>query len=343
MPVQRTVKQSDKAIAGVVAGATTVALLHPLDVIKTRLQVQDGVLPVYRGMLDTMTKIWHSSGVRGLYAGKIAINTNHISIPFLIVFVLMIDHRITLIASGLVPSMLGSGAAWGTYFYVYGVARHRRSQKGHINPLDNLLSATEAGIVVSVATNPIWVVKTRLQLQDRYGPVQAQGGRGVYRGSLDCFRRIVEEEGISGLYRGLLPSLILVSHGAIQLAVYEKLKSMSHSFQRPSNVNPSEQGNLEDRKPRLSISSAGICGALSKGTATLATYPTQVVRSRLQQRMDTRKLKYAGFMNTVRVIMRREGLRGFYKGVFPNLLRVMPQSAVTFLVYEATLRILSRD
>jgi len=242
--------------------------------------------------------------------------------------------------TGLVPSMLGSGAAWGTYFYVYGVARHRRSRKGNLNPLDNLLSATEAGIVVSVATNPIWVVKTRLQLQDRYEPRQAQGGRGVYRGSLDCFSRIVKEEGISGLYRGLLPSLILVSHGAIQLAVYEKLKSMSHNFQGQGKAPPSEKGNIEQKRPSLSISSAGICGALSKGTATLATYPTQVVRSRLQQRMDTRKLKYAGFVNTVRVIMRREGLRGFYKGVFPNLLRVMPQSAVTFLVYEATLRII---
>eukprot|EP00890_Picochlorum_soloecismus_P001380 jgi/Picsp_1/2242/NSC_05706-R1_mitochondrial folate transporter carrier-like len=312
MPLHRPVKQSDKAIAGVVAGATTVALLHPLDVIKTRLQVQDGVLPVYRGMLDTMTKIWHSSGFRGLYAG-------------------------------LVPSMLGSGAAWGTYFYIYGVARHRRSQKRNINPIDNLLSATEAGIVVSVATNPIWVVKTRLQLQDRYEPLQTHGGPRVYRGSLDCLSRIVKEEGISGLYRGLLPSLILVSHGAIQLAVYEKLKSMFRSVQRQGKVDPLEQGNLEDRRPSLSISSAGICGALSKATATLATYPTQVVRSRLQQRMDTRKLKYAGFVNTVRVILRREGLSGFYKGVFPNLLRVMPQSAVTFLVYEATLRILSRE
>lgn len=82
MAVSSTVKQSDKAIAGVVAGATTVALLHPLDVIKTRLQVQDGVLPIYRGMLDAVTKIWHSSGVRGLYAGRMGTNTNHISIHF---------------------------------------------------------------------------------------------------------------------------------------------------------------------------------------------------------------------------------------------------------------------
>lgn len=39
--------------------------------------------------------------------------------------------------------------------------------------------------------------------------------------------------------------------------------------------------------------------------------------------------------------LQREGLGGFYKGLVPNVLRVMPQSALTFLVYESVMRLLA--
>lgn len=63
--------QVHQALAGLAAGATTVALLHPLDVVKTRLQVQDGSgpSPATRGMLDMGRNMWASGGVRSLYAG----------------------------------------------------------------------------------------------------------------------------------------------------------------------------------------------------------------------------------------------------------------------------------
>lgn len=67
----------------------------------------------------------------------------------------------------------------------------------------------------------------------------------------------------------------------------------------------------------------------------------QVVRSRLQQRMDpTRPLRYDGVFDVVRKTLQREGPGGFYKGIIPNVLRVMPQSAITFLVYERVMQVL---
>ena len=41
--------------------------------------------------------------------------------------------------------------------------------------------------------------------------------------------------------------------------------------------------------------------------------------------------------------VQREGIGGFYKGLVPNVLRVMPQSALTFLVYESVMRLLSKQ
>ena len=67
----------------------------------------------------------------------------------------------------------------------------------------------------------------------------------------------------------------------------------------------------------------------------------QVVRSRLQQRMDSRALQYSGVADVVKKTFARECVVGFYKGLLPDVLRVMPQSALTFLVYESVMRQLS--
>lgn len=69
----------------------------------------------------------------------------------------------------------------------------------------------------------------------------------------------------------------------------------------------------------------------------------QVVRSRIQQRQDVyRGVRYESSLKSVQVILRREGVRGLYKGLVPNVLRVMPQSAITFLVYEKVMRLLDK-
>ena len=67
-------------------------------------------------------------------------------------------------------------------------------------------------------TNPIWVIKTRLQLQ-RVSTLKTAGARAVqrtartsnpYRGFAHAVRQIAKEEGFAGFYRGLFPSLLLV-------------------------------------------------------------------------------------------------------------------------------------
>lgn len=65
----------------------------------------------------------------------------------------------------------------------------------------------------------------------------------------------------------------------------------------------------------------------------------QVIRSRLQQRVDpSRSVRYVGVAHALRLTLRREGLAGLYRGLAPNVLRVMPQSAITFVVYESIMK-----
>lgn len=308
------------AIAGCTAGLASVLALQPLDVVKTRLQVQDGVpgpLSAYKGTLHALKSIVKEEGWRALY-------------------------------SGLAPGLLGAGVSWGIYFSAYNRAKERyqrRTGQVKLAPQLHLASASEAGCLVCCITNPIWVIKTRLQLQRGPGPAVSPRLRqslthlravaGPYRGLTHAVKQIAKEEGIRGFYKGLLPSLLLVSHGAIQFMVYEELKALTAGA-----------GEYAKDTGRSSLSAAqiSVMGATSKLAASVVTYPSQVIRARLQQRQaSNRAVQYRDGLATFKLILQREGAGGLYKGLVPNVLRVMPQSAITFLVYEKVMQLLEAE
>ena len=222
---------------------------------------------------------------------------------------------------------------------------------------------------------------------------------GAYLSIAHGTKEIYRTEGLYGFYRGLLPSLFGVSHGAIQFMAYEKLKiwranrlagedsegvtsistattSRSVGAGMGTGLKDAASGakkmgvaNMaaphEETKVELSNWDFLTLSALSKIFAGSITYPYQVVRARLQT-YDA-PLRYKGATDVVRQVWRREGISGFYKGrVFhlldhksiairgrkpgriedfaltsklrlgPNVVRVLPSTCVTFLVYENT-------
>jgi solute carrier family 25 folate transporter 32 len=77
-----------------------------------------------------------------------------------------------------------------------------------------------------MVTNPVWLVKTRMQLQMR--KASEKHNIQPYKGTLDAFRTIIKEEGYLALYRGSGPAMLLTSHGGVQLVVYEYLRKHFH-------------------------------------------------------------------------------------------------------------------
>ena len=142
---------------------------------------------------------------------------------------------------------------------------------------------------------------------------------GAYTSVLDGIRRTLQKEGFLGFYRGLVPSILGVSHGAFQFMAYELMKKRHANLRLDSHV-------------ELASSDFLIFSGLSKMFAGAITYPYQVVRARLQT-YDAHE-SYRGATDVVVQVFKQEGLVGFYKGLGPNLLRVVPSSCVTFLVYE---------
>ncbi|MCI03129.1 folate transporter/carrier-like protein, partial [Trifolium medium] len=66
-----------------------------------------------------------------------------------------------------------------------------------------------------------------------------------------------------------------------------------------------------------------------------------VIRTRLQQRPDGDGIpRYINSWHVVKETARFEGIRGFYKGITPNLLINIPVASMSFIVYENVLKLL---
>ena len=144
---------------------------------------------------------------------------------------------------------------------------------------------------------------------------------GAYRGLVSGLRAIYRVEGFRGFFHGLTPTLFGVSHGSLYFLAYEKLK-----LWRRQSKKSSELSNLD------TLATA----SLSKVFAGSITYPHQLVRARMQTYDPSLAVpvRGLGLVGTVKSVWVNEGPIGFYKGMVPNLLRVVPSTCVTFLVYE---------
>ena len=249
-------------LSGGGAGVLTTLLLHPLDLVKVRFQVADGraaasSLPGAGGAyLPAIRAIAAADGVAGFYRG-------------------------------VVPACVGSGGSWGLYFLFYNAVKRRLGEGGGppLTTVQHMGAAWLAGSATCLLTNPVWLVKTRLQLQSK-------GGAGTqYTGMLHALGSIARTEGLPGLYRGLTPALLLTSHGMIQFGLYEAAKARLAGVGEWPPGSPAHAAALF------------VSGAASKAAATTATYPYQVVKARMQA-LGGGDAGYTGVVATVTRVVR---------------------------------------
>lgn len=162
-------------------------------------------------------------------------------------------------------------------FYVYGNCKRLGAQllgTGEDSTLVHAQAAISAGIATATATNPIWLVKTRLQLDK----AQTTTGTRRYKNSLDCVRQVLRQEGISGLYKGLSASYLGSLETALHLVLYERIKTTLHN----SLGSPDGKDSAAQKEITSWLSTTGAAGS-AKFAAALIAYPHEVWRYILYQ------------------------------------------------------------
>lgn len=291
------------ALAGGLSGVSVSVVFAPLDVVRTRMMVQRKPINAdasqFLGIFGMVRHMYRTEGLRSLY-------------------------------KGLGTTMIGYIPNWSIYFTAYEYAKDYFGQfeslGGHSGVLSNLFSSVTAGAITSVATSPVWVVKTRMQ---------TQVGNMGYSSTMNAFKTIYQTEGLIAFYRGLMASMIGLVHLGIQFPLYEYLKVVMR-----------ERRNGQSGQKYWDVV---VASAVSKAIASVVAYPHEVLRSRMQDHVHGVGIQakgynfkpYSNLRNATRTILQEEGVQGLYRGLGSNLLRTVPAAVVTLFSYEVIVKWLS--
>jgi len=189
-------------------------------------------------------------------------------------------------------------------------------------PLTRLICGGAAGITSVFFTYPLDIVRTRLSIQSASFAELGDKPKELPGMWATLVRMYKTEGGIGALYRGIIPTVAGVApYVGLNFMVYESVREY---FTLEGEQNPSAVRKL-------------LAGAISGAVAQTCTYPFDVLRRRFQiNTMSGMGYQYKSILDAVRVIVGQEGIRGLYKGIVPNLLKVAPSMASSWLSFEMT-------
>ncbi|KAK9325809.1 mitochondrial carrier domain-containing protein [Lipomyces orientalis] len=262
------------ALSGAAGAVLANTIVYPLDIIKTKLQVQK--IPIradvekgagergdddyYEDTADAFLKIYRKHGLFALY-------------------------------NGLPGALLGVASTNFAYFYWYGFLRSSYQRKiTNISTVMELIIGAAAGALAQIFTIPVSVVTTRQQTSDDVS------------GLLQTGREVIGEDGITGLWRGLKASLVLVVNPAITYGMYQRFREL-----------------IFKNKVHLSAYDSFFLGALSKAMATIVSQPLIVSKVMLQSKPKSGEPRHKSFVDALIYLAKYEGIRGLFKGIGPQI------------------------
>ncbi|KAK4754606.1 hypothetical protein SAY87_002710 [Trapa incisa] len=253
---------------------------------------------------------------------------------------------------GLTPSLIGTAASQGVYYYFYQIFRRKaeitateRMQKGigdgTVGMFSSLMVAALSGCINVLLTNPIWVVVTRMQTHTKtfkksHCSATPSSDDAIFAaiepppyGTGHVIQEVYDEAGVCGFWKGVFPTLIMVSNPSIQFMLYE---TMLKKLRKRRVLNG---------KKDITALEIFLLGALAKLGATVVTYPLLVVKARLQAKQVStgdKKHHYKGTLDAILKMIRYEGSSGFYKGMSTKIVQSVLAAAVLFMVKEELVR-----
>jgi len=187
--------------------------------------------------------------------------------------------------------------------------------KVSLSPSEAVISGALSGITTRAVISPFDVVKIRLQLHVG----KKQGGRNM--GLVNAVSTIFRKEGVRAFWKGHTASQLLsVVYGAVQFGVFTKV---SHVVEE---LFPDRS---PDSQPLVSLVSGGVAGM----AGSFSSQPLDLVRTRMV--MQRHQPTYTSTGGAFLKILQKEGVRGFYRGLIPNLLQVVPSASLQFGAYSS--------
>ncbi|XP_005986030.1 solute carrier family 25 member 33 [Latimeria chalumnae] len=295
--------------AGGCGGTVGAIITCPLEVIKTRLQSSSLALrPVYLpqvqlGTINGAGMVRQASVSPGL---------------FRVLKAILEKEGPRSLFRGLGPNLVGVAPSRAIYFASYSKAKEKCNAVFVPNSnVVHMFSAGFAAFVTNTLMNPVWMVKTRMQLEMRV--------RGIKQmNAIQCAKYVYQTQGIRGFYRGLTASYAGISETIICFVIYESMKK------HLKDVRLSSTATNVNQKGACDFLGLMFAAAFSKGCASCIAYPHEVIRTRLREEGN----KYKSFFQTARLIAIEEGYFAFYRGLLAQLIRQIPNTAIVLSTYE---------
>ncbi|TBU33411.1 adenine nucleotide transporter [Dichomitus squalens] len=327
------------ALAGALGACFSNAVVYPLDIVKTRIQASTGDSGEKLSVLAVLESILREEGLFGYYRGFLATMLNTFSMQYAYFFFYSFIRT--------------------SYIKRLAVKRPAGVSAPPLSTAAELALGAVAGALAQVFTIPVAVIATRQQVgraPDRpkaKGKGKAPAKEGDLEANADeeeeedeyddsflgVAREIVAEEGVTGLWLGLKPGLVLTVNPAITYGMFERVKSLLLLAKGETNMNA-----------KLSPWMSFTVGAISKALATVVTYPYIMAKVRIQARSaDIEEAEeehlplpkhnkphhkgghHVGALTVLARVWRRKGFVGWYQGMSAQLVKAVLTQALLFM------------
>jgi solute carrier family 25 (mitochondrial carnitine/acylcarnitine transporter), member 20/29 len=210
--------------------------------------------------------------------------------------------------------------------HVFNVSRDEASVANAYAKLPTLghgIAGVMAGATVSFIAAPVEHIKARLQIQ-----YSANKAERMYKGPVDCLRKIYGAHGVKGVYHGLSATLLFRSFFFFWWGSYDVISKLL--------------------RERTSLSAPAInfwAGGLSAQVFWLTSYPSDVIKQRIMTDPLGGELKdgvprFPRWKDAAKAVYREGGVMGYWRGFVPCFLRAFPANAMALVAFEGVMRAL---
>lgn len=191
-------------------------------------------------------------------------------------------------------------------FYInYLLNKHKLSSRKELSFYQLLQAGMFTGWNQTMIAYPIDLIRTRVSLDTR----MKKTNNGIFKTTID----LLKNEGLFSLYKGLIPAATTTPiYIGLQLSIYQQLRNSDNNYTSNSLV------------------SGAIAGLISQ----TAMYPGDTIKRQLQINGMQNKIKHYGLIDCITNIYKENGIRGFYRGLYINSIKSIPEIAVKFTIFE---------